>query len=172
MVRRLQRVGVKIDAAEVLEVAGKGTVGRPHVARVLQKHGYISTLAEAFQKYIGQDNPGFVPGSPVLPQQIIRLIREAGGIPVLAHPVYLKRDALIESFVHDGLVGLEVYHCGHTPDLVRHYEQMADRFTLLRTGGSDYHGDAKEGSPMGAIRLPYAYVDALKAWKTAHLVRR
>lgn len=172
MVRRLQGVGVKIEAAEVLAVAGKGTVGRPHVARVLQKHGYVSTLAEAFQKYIGTDNPGFVPGSPVLPQQIIRLVRDAGGIPVLAHPVYLKRDALIESFVNDGLAGLEVYHCGHTPDLVRHYEQVADRFKLLRTGGSDYHGDAKEGSPMGAVRLPYAYVDALKAWKAAHLVRR
>lgn len=169
MVRRLRRIGVTIEAQEVLQLAGEGTVGRPHVARVLLKHGYISSLSEAFTKYIGPDNPGFVPGSPMSPAQIIRVIREAGGVPVLAHPVYLKRDALIETFVRDGLVGLEVYHPGHTPDLVRHYEQIADRLKLLKTGGSDYHGDAKEGAPIGTVRIPYGLVEALRAWHAAHV---
>ncbi len=165
MVQRLQRVGVTIDAEEVLQVAGEGTVGRPHVARVLLKHGYVTTLAEAFQRYIGQGNPGFVPGSPMPPSLIIRVIREAGGIPVLAHPVYLKSDAIIEACVRDGLVGLEVYHSGHTPELVHHYEQLADRLQLLKTGGSDSHGNAKEGLPIGSIKIPYALVEALKQWK-------
>ena len=168
MVSRLQRVGVKIDAEEVLQLAGAGTVGRPHVARILLKHGYISSLPEAFSKYIGPDNPGFVPGSPLPPSRIIRVIREAGGIPVLAHPIYLKRDPLIDTFVNDGLVGLEVYHSGHTPDMVRHYEAIADRLELLRTGGSDYHGDSKEGLPVGAVKVPYALVEALKQWKAKH----
>ena len=169
MVTRLQRMGVTIDAQEVFQIAGQGTVGRPHVARVLLNHGYISTMAEAFSRYIGPNNPGFVPGSPISPASVIRLLRDAGGIPVLAHPVYLKRDALIDIFVSEGLVGLEVYHSGHTPEMVRHYEQLADRFGLLKTGGSDSHGDAKEGLPIGTIKVPYALLEAMKQWKSRHL---
>ena len=167
MVKRLQRIGVRIDAEEVFALAGEGTVGRPHVARVLLKHGYISVLPEAFSKYIGPDNPGFVAGSPLPPSHIIRVLRDAGGIPVLAHPIYLKRDPLIEQFMRDGLVGLEVYHSGHTGEIVSHYEKLADRLHLLKTGGSDYHGDSKEGLPIGAVNVPYALVEALKQWKAA-----
>ena len=167
MVKRLARVGVRIEAEEVFRLAGQGTVGRPHVARVLHAHGYIASPSEAFTKYIGPKNPGFVPGSPLPPVQVIRVIREAGGVPVLAHPVYLKRDPLIEGFVKDGLVGLEVYHSGHTPEMVQRYDRLADRLALLKTGGSDYHGDAKEGSPVGAVKVPYALVEALKRWQAA-----
>ena len=167
MVNRLGQVGVRITAEEVLALAGEGTVGRPHVARVLLKHGYISSLPEAFSKYIGPNNPGFVPGSTLPPSQVIRLLREAGGVPVLAHPVYLKRDDLIEQFARDGLAGLEVYHSGHTPDVVRRYDQLADRLQLLKTGGSDYHGDSKEGLPVGAVKVPYALVESLRKWKAA-----
>ncbi len=165
MARRLARAGVTIDPEEVLQLAGEGTVGRPHVARILLKHGYISSLSEAFQKYIGPDNPGFVPGSTIVPADIIRLLRDAGGIPVLAHPIFLKRDELIEQFAQAGLVGLEVYHSSHTPEQVRRYEALADRLQLLKTGGSDFHGDAKEGLPVGASTVPLALVEALKAWK-------
>ena len=168
MVKRLEQAGVTIDAEEVFAVAGPGTVGRPHVARVLLKHGYIATLSEAFLRYIGPKNPGFVPGSPLAPSLIIRIIREAGGVPVLAHPVYLKRDDLIEQFVKDGLAGLEAYHSGHEPDIVRRYERLADRLQLLKTGGSDYHGNSKEGLPVGAVKVPGALVDALKRWKQEH----
>jgi len=168
MVDRLQRVGVKIDAEEVFDIAGEGTVGRPHVARVLLQHGYVSALSEAFEKYLGPKNPGFVPGSPLAPSRVIDVIRAAGGVPVLAHPVYLKRDALIEELITDGLAGLEVYHSGHTPEIVRHYEQIANRLKLLKTGGSDSHGDSKEGLPVGTVKVPYALVEALKQWKTTH----
>ncbi len=170
MVKRLEGVGVRISAQEVLELAGEGTVGRPHVARILLKHGYISALSEAFSRYIGPNNPGFVPGSPLPPSQVIRVIRDAGGIPVLAHPIYLKQDTLIDQFVHEGLLGLEVYHSSHTPEMIRRYETIADRLHLLRTGGSDYHGDAKEGLPIGAVKVPVALVDALKQWKREHLI--
>lgn len=165
MVKRLRDIGVQIEAEEVFQVAGQGTVGRPHVAQVLLKHGYVSTLAEAFDRYIGPENPGFVPGSPLPPSHIIRVIREAGGVPVLAHPIYLKRDPLIDQFVREGLVGLEVYHSGHTPEVIQRYEQIADRLKLLKTGGSDYHGDSKEGLPVGAVKVPYALVERLKQWK-------
>ena len=168
MVKRLQAVGVRIDAQEVLQLAGEGTVGRPHVARILQRHGYVEKLSDAFTKYLGPNNPGFVPGSPLLPNEVIRVIRGAGGVPVLAHPIYLKRDDLIERFVGDGLAGLEVYHSGHNPETVSRYEQLADRLKLLRTGGSDFHGDSKEGLPVGAVKAPYALVEGLKAWKASH----
>lgn len=169
MARRLERVGVRIDAEEVLALAKEGTVGRPHVAHVLLKYGYITSLSEAFSRYLGPGNPGFVSGSPLSPARIIRVIREAGGVPVLAHPVYMKRDALIDELAADGLAGLEVYHGGHTPDLVPHYERIADRLGLLKTGGSDYHGTPKEGVAVGAMRAPYTAVESLKAWKRQHL---
>ena len=168
MVEKLNRVGVKIEAEEVFAIAGEGTVGRPHVARVLLNHSYVGTLAEAFSRFIGPDNPGFVPGSPLPPSQVIRVIREAGGVPVLAHPVYLKRDALIAELVEQGLAGLEVYHSGHTPELIRRYERIAEELKLVKTGGSDSHGDSKEGLPVGAVKVPYALVDALRQWKNAY----
>ena len=165
MVARLGRIGVRIEAKEILELAGEGTVGRPHVARVLLKHGYISSLPEAFTKYIGPDNPGFVSGSPIAPSHIISVILGAGGVPVLAHPIYLKNDALIDEFAAQGLAGIEAYHSGHTPEAVRRYEAIADRLKLVKTGGSDYHGDSKEGAPIGAVKVPGELIDELKARK-------
>ena len=170
MVRRLQQHGLNITAEEVFALSGAGTVGRPHVARALLNRGYISSMAEAFDRYIGGPrHPGYVPGSTIAPAQIIRVIREAGGIPVLAHPIYLKRDDIIRRFVDDGLVGLEAYHSGHPPEAVLRYERLADELHLLKTGGSDFHGDAKEGLPVGAVKVPYELVEALKAWKTANV---
>ena len=165
MVKRLAAAGVSISAEDVLQLAGEGTVGRPHVARILMKRGYVTTTQEAFAKYIGPNNPGFVPGSPLRPARVISVIRDAGGVPVLAHPIYLKRDDLIERFVHEGLAGLEVYHSSHTPEQILHYEQMADRLKLLKTGGSDFHGESsKEGVAVGMTRTPYTQVEALKQW--------
>ncbi len=163
-VKRLGKVGVFISAKEVLELAGEGTVGRPHVARILHKRGYVSTPAEAFERYIGNNGPGFIPGSTVEPAAIFSLIRQASGIPVLAHPIYLKRDELIDRFAKEGLEGVEVYHSSHTPEVIRRYDAIAARLGLIRTGGSDYHGEAhKEGVVIGAVRLDLSHIDALKA---------
>ncbi len=168
MVEALRARGLMITAEEVLALAGVGAVGRPHVAQALLKHGYVSTLKEAFDRYIGNNSPAYVPGSPLSPKIAIDAIRAAGGVPVLAHPVYLKDDSLIEQMVTDGLAGVEVYHSSHTPDIVRRYEQLAQRLGLLKTGGTDYHGASKEGLPIGSTKVPYALVDALKEWKRTH----
>ena len=165
MVDRLQRLGLSITAEEVLAVAGHGAVGRPHVAQVLVNRGYVSTLREAFDRYIGANGPAYIAGSPLSPTLAIQAIRQANGIPVLAHPIYLKDDALIEQMCQDGLVGLEVYHSSHPPDVIHHYEQLADRLKLLRTGGTDFHGSSKEGVPIGSTTIPYALVEALKQYK-------
>ena len=164
MVRKLQAAGLELTEEEVFANAGEGTVGRPHVARALLKRGYVTSMAEAFERYLGEGGPGFVPGSTLNPAQVMRVIREAGGVPVLAHPVFLKNDALIDAMAKDGLAGLEVYHSSHTPELIARYEAIAKRLKLLRTGGSDYHGDHKEGLPVGAMKVPYLLVEALRSW--------
>lgn len=168
MVERLRALGLNISIEEVFAVAGEGAVGRPHVAQVLVTHGYVATPREAFDRYIGNNGPAYVPGTPTAPQEAIRAIREAGGIPVLAHPIYVKNDALIEQWAREGLVGLEVYHSSHAPEVVNRYKKLADRLGLLKTGGSDFHGTSREGVPIGSAPIPYELVEALKAWKAAH----
>lgn len=169
MIARLQQLGLTITPEDVFSQAKhQGTIGRPHVAKALLNRGYVSTTKEAFDRYIGNNGPAYVPGSPLGPKIAIRAIRDAGGIPVLAHPIYLKDDAFIEQLVRDGLVGLEVYHSGHPPEAVQRYEQLANRLGLLKTGGSDYHGASKEGAPIGSTAVPYTLVEALKQWKRDH----
>ncbi len=164
--RLLAEVGVPLDAEEVLALAGEGTVGRPHVARVLMKHGHIKSFEEAFTKYIGQGCPAYIEGSTIEPAKVIGLIRGAGGIPVVAHAIYMRNDTLIEQFVQEGLMGIEVIHPGHLPDHVNHYAALAQRLDLLKTGGSDYHGKLhKEGAQVGALKVPYDCVESLKAAK-------
>lgn len=164
MVRKLQAAGLALTEQEVFANAGDGTVGRPHLARALLKRGYVQTMSEAFDRYLGEGGPGFVPGSTLTPKQVMQIIREAGGVPVLAHPIFLKDDTLIDAMARDGLAGVEVYHSSHTPELVQRYEQVAKRLKLLATGGSDYHGDHKEGLPVGSVKVPAALVEGLKQW--------
>lgn len=172
MVAKLQAIGLAVTIENVLAIGGKGTLGRPHVAQALVRRGHVKSNQEAFEKYLGNNGPAFVQGSPLSPKTVIELIRQAGGIAVLAHPIYLRDDQLIDLFCRDGLLGLEVYHSSHTPDEVRRYEQIADRLGLLRTGGSDYHGNAKEGAAIGTGSVPYALVERLREWKDAHAARR
>ncbi len=172
MVAALQKMGLTITAEEVFALSPNGTVGRPHVAQALLQRGYVTTLREAFERYIGNSNPAFVPGSPLNPKTAIQAILEAGGIPVLAHPVYLKDDQFIAQLAREGLAGLEVYHSSHTLEVIHRYERLADQLGLLKTGGSDYHGSTKEGTPIGSTTIPYALVEALKEWKRSHATHR
>jgi len=165
MVVKLQGLGLAIAIEDVQAAAGRGTIGRPHVAQALVNRGHVPTLKEAFNRYIGADGPAYVAGSPLPPRTAIQAIRQAGGIPVLAHPIYLKGEGLIEQMARDGLMGLEVYHSSHQAEAIRRYEQLADQLGLLRTGGTDFHGAAKEGAPIGSVRVPYALVEALKQRK-------
>lgn len=172
MVGRLQQLGLHLEADEVFAVAGpQGSVGRPHVAQALVKRGYVATEKEAFDRYIRNDGPAFVPGSSLDPRLVIDMIHQGSGIPVLAHPVYLKDDSLIKQFARDGLIGLEVYHSSHTPEVVKRYERIADELGLLKTGGSDYHGRGKEGAEIGAATIPYLLVERLKQWRHEHQTR-
>jgi len=158
-------MGVSLDPESVFAIAGEGTVGRLHVARAMVKEGIIGSLFEAFQKYIGDRCPAYVAGFRFDPAESIELIKNAGGIPVLAHPYLLRKDELIAQFVERGLMGLEVYYTEHTPEMTKRYLNIARKYKLLVTGGSDFHGSVKPEIKLGTIKIPIELVEKLRRVK-------
>ncbi|MFA5146343.1 MAG: PHP domain-containing protein [Candidatus Omnitrophota bacterium] len=162
MVDKLKGENVEIDPDDVFKLAGKGSVGRLHMAQAMLKAGKIKRLQEAFDKYIGFLKPCYVPNIRFSPQNAIELILSVGGVPVLAHPYTIRKDECIPEFVEYGLRGIEVYHTDHKPIIVQHYEETAKRYGLIATGGSDCHGLGKGKVLMGGVRVPYSVVEKLK----------
>jgi 3',5'-nucleoside bisphosphate phosphatase len=162
MVAKLQGLGVKIDADKIFALSGKGIVGRLHVARVMVSEGIISSIWEAFSKYIGNNGPAYVLGFKFSPQDACKLIRSTGGIPVLAHPYALRRDDLIPQLIKFGIKGLEVYYPEHTNTMKNKYIRICREYKLLSTGGSDYHGSAKPEVSLGSFKVPYELVELLR----------
>jgi predicted metal-dependent phosphoesterase TrpH len=156
---------VDLDPQAVFSLSGKGTVGRLHVARAMVKTGLIKSTYEAFYKYIGDRCPGYVSGFKLTPVEAIKLVKAAGGVPVLAHPYTLRRDELIPEFIRMGLMGLEVYYSEHTQGMVNFYLELVRKYGLIATGGSDFHGDAKPEVKLGSIKIPYELVERLKEAK-------
>lgn len=171
VIGRLGEHGITITREIVLQIAGRSPVGRPHIARALIQHGAVATMDEAFKRFLGDDAPCYVQHNELSSAEAIRLIRGAGGVPVVAHPVYLRDDAVIERLCAEGLAGVEAYHGSHSPATAQRYVELARRLGLLVTGGSDYHGTHKtEGASLGGVKLPYQHVEALRAWKEAHTI--
>ncbi len=162
MVAKLNGMGVRINADKIFALSGKGIVGRLHVARVMMSEGIIGSIWEAFSKYIGNNGPAYVLGFKFSPQDAVKLIRGAGGIPVLAHPYALRRDDLIPKLVHCGIRGLEVYYPEHTSTMRNKYIRICREHKLLMTGGSDYHGRAKPDVVLGGFKVPYELVESLR----------
>lgn len=165
-VKNLSSLGIDVELERVFEIAGKGSVGRPHLGRALMEKGYVSSLREAFEKYLDRGSPAYVERYKFAPVEAVRAIRDADGIPILAHPGLLKRDDLIPSLVEEGLMGIEVFHSEHTPADIAHYMAMAKEMGLLMTGGSDCHGPGgKDRVRMGTVRVPYILLERLKEAK-------
>jgi hypothetical protein len=174
IVAKLQELGVAITMDEVEKEAGKDTnpaavVGRPHIAAILHRKGYVSSIKQAFDKYLAPGGLAYFDKERLTPKQALEMIRASGGIPVLAHPVQLRceNNAQLERIVKDlidlGLEGIEVIHSDHTPERVEMYTTLANRFGLLKTGGSDFHGSKKEGVELGGRRVPREFLDQLLA---------
>jgi len=162
IVDKLKNMGVMLEAESVLDIARGGTVGRLHVARAMVRAGLVSSTAEAFRKYIGDKCPAYICNFRFSPIEAIKLIKEVGGIPVLAHPSTLHKDELIPKFVDCGLMGLEVYYSEYTQAMVNFYLGLAKEYNLLVTGGSDCHGNAKSEVKIGSVKIPYELVEKLK----------
>jgi predicted metal-dependent phosphoesterase TrpH len=149
MVERMAEGGIRITYPEVLaQVAPGATPGRPHIADALIANGTIRHRDEAFAEWLHDTSPYYVHHYSLDPVDAVRLVREAGGVPVLAHPFTRTRgdvmsDALVERMAAAGLAGLEAHHRDHGPDEVRHALELAARLDLLVTGSSDYHGTGK-----------------------------
>jgi hypothetical protein len=160
MVSKLQGLGLDLEFDEVLAESKKRVVGRPHIARVLVRKGYVSSIDEAFERYLKLGAPAYVPKYNMLPEEAVRLVRKLGGVPVLAHPKFSPLvEEEIERLVKHGLRGIEVYHTKHTPEETECYAELARRHGLLVTGGSDSHG---EDEPVGCVRVSYECVQQLK----------
>jgi len=170
IVARLNELGVAITMADVEAEANGGVVGRPHIAAVLVRKGYVSAIKHAFDKYLGQGANAYFDKERLAPRRAIELIKQSGGLVVLAHPVQLRteNDAQLQRAIKDlvdmGLDGLEVIHSDHDAALVEKYIRLADRYHLLKTGGSDFHGQNKKDIQLGTAngrRIPRQFLDHL-----------
>ena len=149
IIERLNALGMKIEVEDIRSEDPEASIGRPIIARYLMKHGYVSSVKEAFSKYIGKGKPCYVDREKPELKEVIDLIHQSKGIAVMAHPVQYDKlsmeeiDRLIASLVEIGLDGIEVYYSKNTPDITAHYKALAERYHLIATGGSDYHGEVK-----------------------------
>lgn len=168
MVDKLGKLGLDVTWEEVISRAGSSFVGRPHIAQVLMDKKYIRELKEAFtEDFIGKDGRAYVERYEISPDEAIEVIRNAGGVAVLAHPGFFKKQlkldrADMEYLVGRGLQGVEVFHTKHSDEDVKNYKAIAESLNLTITGGSDCHGGNTGEILMGKIKLPYAYVEKLK----------
>jgi len=161
MLARLKGLGIKIQLEEVEEIAHGGALGRPHVAEALMQGGHIETFQEAFQRYLGHHAPAYVPKQTVTLEEAVSVVREAGGVTVLAHPGTLNRDHLIAAWAGRGLDGIEVWHSKHAPADVTRFKGIAKQHNLLMTGGSDYHGERTPDATIGGVPVPESALNVM-----------
>ncbi|MCX7784685.1 MAG: PHP domain-containing protein [candidate division WOR-3 bacterium] len=162
MVERLAKQGARVDWHRVLELAGVGSVGRPHIAQVLVEEGYVSCYDEAFWKFLGYHCPAYVPKEKLSPKEAIKLIRRFHGIPVLAHPMSYQNRAMISFLIDEGIVGLEVWRVEHTENEINFLLNLVMIRNLVAVGGSDCHGGRKGKILIGELKIPYQYLERLK----------
>ncbi|MCK5594888.1 PHP domain-containing protein [bacterium] len=168
MIRRLTQFGMDITFKDVLKLAKGEIIGRLHLAQVMKKKGYVGSIAEAFNKHIGDKKACYVQRYKLSSEETISLIHRAGGVSILAHPMLLHKDDIIIELQKKGLCGIEVFYNHQTRKTTEHYEKMAKEYGFLVTGGSDCHGEAKDKILMGCVKIPYEYVERLKEYKNIH----
>ncbi len=177
ILERLDRLGMPVTMAELEEMAQGGQIGRPHIARIMVEKGYVKSVSQAFDKFLKKGGPAYAPKSILGPEDAIKTVRAAGGIPVLAHPFSLmtrdkgELEEIVLSLKHHGLMGMECWYSEHDEHFTAACLDICRRNQLVATGGSDYHGKAKPyirlGIGKGNLRIPYSCVEALKAAKNA-----
>jgi 3',5'-nucleoside bisphosphate phosphatase len=156
----LARMGAPIDIDELLASAAANTgkaIARPQIANALIKAGHVRTVAEAFDRFLGESCAAYVPHTGASPAEVVSLIVAGGGIASLAHPGQLNQDSVIPCLVDAGMAAVEAYHSSHDEAVTAHYVSVARQFSLAVTGGSDYHGEGvRRAEFFGVTRLPEA----------------
>ncbi len=174
IIEKLNRLGVKISMEEVQRRFGAEQTGRPHIAELIKELGYVQTFDEAFDKYLGKGKPAYVEKYKVSCNEAIKIILEAGGIPVLAHPGLLsfagtdQMENFFDTLIQYGLGGMEVYYTDHNEAVTLFYKTLCERKNLIATGGSDFHGSFNEGVLMGTgknnLNIGFSVFKTLNAW--------
>jgi len=153
---------LKIEWQRVLDLASGSTIGRPHIAEALLEKGYIKTFKEAFDRYISRNGPAYVERDKMTPAEAVKMIVEAGGLPVFAHPLtFNDYDNMTGELVNAGLVGIEAYYKGSTPEEIDRIVALSRQYNLIPTGGSDYHGIEIDEVPIGGVDVPIKSVEKL-----------
>jgi predicted metal-dependent phosphoesterase TrpH len=173
IVEKLNHLGMKVSYEDVVKASGGGQVGRPHFAQVLLEKGYVRSIQEAFERFLKKGAAAYADKFRFNADEAIRFINEAKGVAVLAHPNTLgmngnaELEALLLDLVREGLKGIEVYYPEHSPSDIARFKFLAEKFSLVMTGGTDYHGI--EGSELdigvgrGDMRLSYSMVEELRS---------
>ena len=165
MIARLGDLGVNIDWSRVQEIAGEGSVGRPHLAQAMVEGGYVGSLKEAFNSYIGRGGPAYVERRKLTPAAAVELILRVRGLPVLAHPLTVADpETLVIELKAAGLIGIEAYYKDYSAADVGKLLRLAESHQLAVTGGSDYHGlDTESEAGIGSVEVPLSAAEHLMA---------
>jgi len=161
IIKALNAMGLTVSLDDVLSQANGSPLGRPHIAAVMVENGLVADRDEAFSRYIGDRGPAFRPKPYAAAKDLIALIHRTGGVAVLAHPSISLPESIIEQLVTYGLDGIEVFHPAHQPAQMEYYDQLADRYGLIKSGGSDSHGDS-EGTRIGEYGVGYEVIEAMR----------
>ena len=171
ILKRLNKLGFQITLEELKFNDTEGQLGRPHIAYTMMKKGFVASIDEAFDRYLGAGKPAYVDKYRIECEQAVNIIRQAGGVPVLAHPAHLhieteqELEVLLQKLKNIGLAGIEVYYPGHSAQQISQYSKMARKYGLLMTGGTDFHGSItpkiKMGFGTGDLFVPYTLYEDL-----------
>jgi 3',5'-nucleoside bisphosphate phosphatase len=163
IVEKLNDLDLPISFESVLERAGHGAIGRPHIAAALVDQGFTSNYTEAFISYIGDSGPAYEPKYRISPEDAVQIIASAGGISILAHPGwYISEDELLQ-LIRAGLDGIETVHPAHDAARSAYYRGIASAYFLLESGGSDFHGGKRDDyANFGVFTVPQEILDAMK----------
>jgi len=171
IIKRLNELGLKISLEDVNPTIAHGQLGRPHIAQVMIKKGFVKSMDEAFDKFLGAGKPAYVDKNRIGCEETIKMIRDAGGVPVLAHPALLninddfQLEELIQNLIKIGMRGIEVYYPEHSPEQMQRYRELANKYNLLITGGTDFHGSItpkiEMGTGKGTLFIPYKLYEEL-----------
>ena len=165
MVEKLDTLGVHLEWERVQHFAGDGAVGRPHIALAMVEAGYCKEPKDAFDEYLGRTGLAYAERPKMTPAEGVTLIKEVGGVPVLAHPTFMNdMEGGISMLKQTGLLGMEVYYAKYDDDTVRHLARLAREYDLIPCGGSDFHGlgNSDEAMP-GTLGPPEETIELLEA---------
>ena len=160
IIKKLQKLKIDISPDDIKNI--NGSFGRPHIATILLKKGYVSSISEAFDKFLIRGKPAYEPKFKFSAAEVIEIIKRFKGVAIIAHPCQLYYQQDIIKLIYLDADGIEVFYPEHSQKQIEYYLKLAKIYDLLITGGSDCHGYAKDKIFLGTIKLPYKYVEKLK----------